>query len=76
MRASLGEGPASDLSCGEGEDAIVIGVLRDDDGSGSFELDDVGGGRVSIEPEPIGVGVGEVSPGEDEPRWDGDGATA
>ena len=72
----LPEGPTSDLSCGEGEDAIVVGVGGDDDGVVGFELDDFGGGRVAVEPEPIRVGVGEVSPGEDEARWDGDRATA
>jgi hypothetical protein len=51
-------------------------VVWDDDGEVGFELDDLGGGRVAVEPEPIWVSVGEVSPGEDESGWDGDGATA
>lgn len=70
------QGPASDLSGGEGEDAIGVGVVGDDDDEVGFELDDLGSGRVAVEPEPGGVGIVEMSPGEDIALRDGDGATA
>lgn len=70
-RIGSSQGPASDHSGGEGEDAIGVGVEWDDDGEVGFELDDLGGGRVTVEPEPIRVGIGELSPGEDVTLRDG-----